>query len=571
MSKLIISVLFSLIAFSLEGNGLNVQNQLILMPYPQEATFNYNSTDAIQLESSLKLALNSDTCTGDCKTFLTDAFKEIITDQITKKEKVTDFRVSLHEPIDLPRHSYKILSTIEAVSLTFKEDSLEKIFPKLEIGIDESYTIEVGNSNIRINAVTVFGARHAFHTLNQLIRINDETKKCIIFDLPIKITDYPRFKWRGLMIDPARNPLKLSYYKRIVDALSFFKANVLHIHLADAQNFIFESKKHPELSQYGIFDQSKVLTQDFIKELIAYGKKKGVLIYGGINFPAHVASIGLSNPKAVCDIWDYILDNEISDGENYIALNPANSSTFNLIYDIIDEISTTFESNYIHVGGEPVHNEAWTQATNWDEIMQFMADHKLEDTTDLEKYINTRTQTQVQNRGKIPIVYQEVFENYGARQGAIVHVWTNKAQIKNAVENGFNVVISEGFDLDKQQPYCHDYDKSKCVNIYMYVWNNRKFLDALSIMELTADIEKGVLGGEGNAWGESVDEQNFFEVVFQRYGAIAERFWSPKTITDPDSHEVRANYARCVGLRMGILKGTGPLYHGICTKENEHQ
>ncbi|EMD47868.1 beta-hexosaminidase alpha chain precursor, putative, partial [Entamoeba histolytica KU27] len=69
--------------------------------------------------------------------------------------------------------------------------------PKLQIGFDESYILEVTTNSISIKAVTVYGARHAFETLLQLIRIS--SNKFVISQLPIKISDAPRFKWRGLM------------------------------------------------------------------------------------------------------------------------------------------------------------------------------------------------------------------------------------------------------------------------------------------------------------------------------------------------------------------------------------
>ncbi|MCQ2818791.1 MAG: beta-N-acetylhexosaminidase [archaeon] len=571
MSKLIFFSLFLLINFSFEGNVVNIKDQLLLMPYPQKVTLNYNGTEALQVESSVKLIINSEQCTDKCQSFLNDNFKDIIISQIEQKQKLSDFRISLHDPIDFPKKNYSIGEPLTTIELSFTQNETSKIYPDLKIGVDESYSMDINSTNIIITSQTVFGARHAFETLNQLLRINDSTKKCIIVDIPIHIEDFPRFKWRGLMIDPARNPLKLSFYKRIIDALSLFKSNVLHIHLADSQNFLFESKKHPELSEKGVFDQNKVLKQSFIEELSTYAEKKGIIIYGGINFPGHSGSIGLSNPNAVCDIWDYILDNDILNGEDSISLNPADNSTFDLINDIIGEIGTSFKSDYIHVGGETVPQYAWTQSKNWNNIVKFMNEHQLENTSSLEKYLNYKTQKAVINLKKTPIIYQDVFENNGAKAGSIIHVWSNKEQIEKAVKKGYKVIISEGFELNKQQPYCHYYDTSKCSNIYMYVWNNRRFLDALSITELTEKIEEGVLGGEGSAWGESVDEQNFFDVVFQRYGAIAERFWSSKEINDPNSHEVRANYVRCLGLRKGTLLGTGPLYHGICNLENETQ
>ena len=116
-----------------------------------------------------------------------------------------------------------------------------------------------------------------------------------------------------------------------------------------------------------------------------------------------------------------------------------------------------------------------------------------------------------------------------------------------------------------EMPLCSEYVDGSCQNPnHMWVWTNRDMYSNDPVKGLTPEQIENVLGGEACSWDESCDDQNFFDRVFQRYSAVAERFWSNQNVIDPESHEVRANYVRCLGLRRSFLKGTGPLYHSYC-------
>ena len=118
------------------------------------------------------------------------------------------------------------------------------------------------------------------------------------------------------MVDPARNVLSPPTFYNIIDSLASIKCNVLHIHLSDGQTFTFESKDYPELSKKGMFDQTKVFTQEIVKELSDYGRKRGVIVYGEVDIPGHTAAWGLGYPEIVADCWDYLVRHNFIYGEN---------------------------------------------------------------------------------------------------------------------------------------------------------------------------------------------------------------------------------------------------------------
>ena len=98
---------------------------------------------------------------------------------------------------------------------------------------------------------------------------------------PWSITDYPAYKYRGVMIDPARNFLSIDIIKNVLNGMAMNKLNVLHIHLIDAQSFPFYSKSHPELSQYGAYSKDKIYQPSNLTDIVSYAKNLGIRVIPG--------------------------------------------------------------------------------------------------------------------------------------------------------------------------------------------------------------------------------------------------------------------------------------------------
>lgn len=70
----------------------------------------------------------------------------------------------------------------------------------LQAGVDESYTLEVrsGSKSIDISAKTVWGALHAFTTLQQIVIKSPNEWNQLIIEKPVRIEDSPLYPWRGI-------------------------------------------------------------------------------------------------------------------------------------------------------------------------------------------------------------------------------------------------------------------------------------------------------------------------------------------------------------------------------------
>jgi len=155
----------------------------------------------------------------------------------------------------------------------------------------ESYTINIDSKGIRVTAPTVAGLRYGASTLLQMIDGSGAD------GFPYgAIVDEPSYPFRGFMIDAGRKYIPLDYLYNLVDILSYYKMNVLHVHLNDngfkyffdndwsktQAAFRLESDKFPGLTaRDGSY--SKKEFRDFIK----YAETKGVEIIPEIDFPAH--------------------------------------------------------------------------------------------------------------------------------------------------------------------------------------------------------------------------------------------------------------------------------------------
>ncbi len=188
---------------------------------------------------------------------------------------------------------------------------------------DEGYVLESSPQGIMISANKPAGIFYGVQTLLQLFpkEIESPVKVQAPWSIPaLKITDYPRFAWRGLMLDVSRHFFTKEEVEKYIDIMSAYKFNTFHWHLTDENGWRIEIKSLPKLTEigacrvprtgtFGEFDPPEpgekatdcgYYTQEDIKEVVQYAKERFVTILPEIDVPGHSLAAIASYPYLSC-------------------------------------------------------------------------------------------------------------------------------------------------------------------------------------------------------------------------------------------------------------------------------
>jgi hexosaminidase len=161
----------------------------------------------------------------------------------------------------------------------------------IQLGTDESYSLWVNSSQkgfAFLEANTVFGALRGLETFSQLFYgpgLGDAALGDVLCQ-QTRISDAPRFPWRGLLIDTSRHYLPVTTLKRLIDGLPFNKLNTLHWHVVDGQSFplVSTSPVSNRLSM-GAYAPHMVYRPEDVEDLVAYANDRGVRLVRDAHSP----------------------------------------------------------------------------------------------------------------------------------------------------------------------------------------------------------------------------------------------------------------------------------------------
>lgn len=409
-------------------------------------------------------------------------------------------------------------------------------YPRL--GDDESYTLSVSPTGAVLQAPTAFGILHGLETFYQLAANTADG----FGGLPaVDINDAPRFQWRGLLFDVARHYMPMDVIEREIDGLSAVKMNVLHLHLSDDQSFRVESKKFPELTKKGSHGQ--FYTQEEIKELLAYARDRGIRIVPEFDVPGHSTAWLAAFPELAVNTVD---PNEpfIHFGGYKNTIDPSNPKLMKVLDKLFGEMAALFPDEYFHIGGDEVVYKYWDNSPS---IAEFKQKHKLADDRAVQAYFNTELEKILHKHHKIMVGWNEIL-HADLPKTTVVQSWTGVQPLEDALNRGYRVVCSLGFYLDWYMPASFYYSidplhpKPQTFEALEKAIPNKGRIQRLAELEAQAqafhvppDAEKLVLGGEAAEWSEMVGPWDVDAVMWPRLAAIAERLWSPATVTDVNS------------------------------------
>ncbi len=378
--------------------------------------------------------------------------------------------------------------------------------PIQSVDEDESYTLTISATHADLKAPTVVGAIHGLQTLLQLVQSSGSS-----YVLPaVTIADAPRFPWRGLMIDCGRHFEPIPVLKRNLDAMAAVKLNVFHWHLTEDQGFRIESKVYPKLTALG--SDGLFYTQQEAIDLVAYARARGIRVVPEFEMPGHSTAWLVAYPELASARAPSAIRREF--GISDYALDPTREETYAFIDRFLTEMVTLFPDPYLHIGGDETVSPEWKSDPR---ILAFMKAHQLKDPDALQAYFNRRVLAILTRLHRHMVGWDEIL-NPALPKDVIVQSWRGQASLDNGAQQGYQGILSAGYYLDGMQPagkhYLVDPDPASAP--------------------LTPGQRKLILGGEVAMWAEQLDQHTIDSRIWPRTAAIAERFWSPESITNVD-------------------------------------
>jgi hexosaminidase len=416
--------------------------------------------------------------------------------------------------------------------------------PDLQVGRPSigAYELDVTEKVITIRAPQPDGIFHGLQTLRQLLppafeyeALRPRARTAPPVQIPVmRITDAPRFEWRGAMLDVARHFLTVDEVKRYVDLMALHKLNRLHLHLADDQGWRIEITSWPRLTTHGGSTEvgggaGGYYTQEQYSDIVRYAADRFITIVPEIDMPGHTNAALASYAELNCDGVARPLYTGIEVG--FSALCVDKDVTYKFIDDVVREIAALTPGPYFHIGGDEVK------------------------TLTPEQYASfvDRTHAIVTKHGKQMIGWDEITPTKAAASSIIQH-WRSKTTLDEAVGRGAKVIMSIADKAYLDMKYDADTPIGLTWAGIVSVQTSYEWDPGTAAAGVP---ESAVLGVEGPLWAETITNINDYEyLAFPRLAALAEAGWSPQARRTWEDFRVRlgAQGPRWTALGMNFYR-----------------
>ena len=430
----------------------------------------------------------------------------------------------------------RIRAAIAAAGLKVKEvkKPAKKAFLNLVINPTavkeaEGYHIATTPEGINIKAHSGAGLFYAIQSIRQMMEGELEGKW-----LEGEIYDYPRFEYRGILIDISRHFRSVEFLKRQIDMMARLKMNRLHLHLTDAAGWRIEIESYPRLTEYAAWRKQATwkewgygerghvemgtegayggyLTKEDAKELVRYAAERYITIIPEIEMPGHSEEVIAAYPELACTPRP----------ERQEDLCIGKEATFEMMQAILDEIIEIFPSEYIHIGGDEATKRSWGEC---EDCQRRMCEEGLEDVDELQSYMIQRIEKYLNARGRQIIGWDEILEG-GLAPNATVMSWRGEEGGLAAAKAGHKVVMSP-------HAYCYidapqDAPPTQPEAIGGYLPLEKVYSYDPTPKDMPEEVSKYILGVQGNLWAEFIPTDEHYEMMlWPRAIAIAEVGWS---------------------------------------------
>lgn len=413
----------------------------------------------------------------------------------------------------------------------------------LQDGRKEAYSINVSSDGILVRAVSPEGIYRATRTLLKSVG----TEKASSVEFPsAEVSDWPRFGYRGLMLDVSRHFSDVEMVKRTIDMLALHQLNIFHWHLTDDQGWRIEIKSHPELTEVGAWRDDTVVgrylggtdyptdgkrhggfyTQEQIREIVAYAKERYIEIIPEIDLPGHTSAVLAAYPQLGCEDKEYKVANRW--GVIRDVLCAGNPASLDLFKDIMDEVCDLFPGKYIHLGGDECVKDRWKACPKCQKKIRELglkdgSRYSKEDY--LQSWFMGEVASFVQSKGKRVIGWDEILEGV-PMDDSVIMSWRGTEGGITAARMGHDVVMTPTSDMY--------FDQSQTLASQLEEIPVGGFINVMKVYSyepipasLTPEQQKHILGCQANVWCEYMPEERIRQYqMLPRLAALSEVQWT---------------------------------------------
>ena len=474
----------------------------------------------------------------------------------------------------------------------------------------EGYQIVIKNNVIYVYAINNAGVLYALQTLRQLWNQNKILTAATI-------TDYPRFKYRGVLLDSSRHFFTLTDIENLLDLALVHKLNTLHLHFSDDEGTRFgfgypgdiaSVRGYPNSISALMYIQANLDPSNFnnqvyplyntsysgsysvtdLAQIINYANQRGITVIPEIDAPGHARALIKAFPNELVDpndTSDFISVQGYTDDvlpvctyNSQTSVGPQFTALFNSIFN---QAATLFNNqttlyavdNEVSVGGDEVSINAWTQDTSCSG--QWASLNALEKSQLFFQMFATSNPTlkvsgwqqYIQADGNDPTIGANVVPH---NQAGHVWVWNTSAggigQAVALAESGYPVV------LDYANETYFDLAYTTAITEPGFTWATA-FSDtqaglmsaesaSVTISQINDSYKQQILGIEGTLWSENLATyDHMIYMGLPKLAGLAEASWSPESTTNVNNQVNWQSLANRLGCgQTGFLAYLNKLY-----------
>ena len=374
----------------------------------------------------------------------------------------------------------------------------------------------------------------------------------------VKITDRPRYAWRGMHLDSCRHFMSTNVVKQFIDFIAFYKKKVFNWHLTEDQGWRIEIKKYPRLTEISAWRRGDdgqpyggYYTQEDIRDIVAYARARHITVVPEIEMPGHAIAVLAAYPEFSCSGGPFEVRTTWGISEDVFCAG--NDATFGFLEDVLSEVINLFPGVYVHIGGDECPKVRWKKCG---QCQARIVAEGLQDEHELQSYFIKRVEKFLTANNRRLIGWDEILEG-GLAPQATVMSWRGEEGGIAAAGQNHDVVMSPG-------PFCYfDMKQRDDPDERGHTWAGVVTLEKVYSYEptpaqLTPQQARHILGAQANVWTEYIPTGNEVEyMTLPRMCALAEVVWSPKDRRDWShfNQRLQDQYRRFDILGVNYYKG----------------